>query len=449
MNKLKKYFADYATIIRLGLPILVGQLGMIVVGFADNIMVGRYSTEALASASFVNNLFNVAIFCCIGFTYGLTPIVGAYFSQKRFSDIGETVRAGLVLNIIFTVTVMAVMAIIYANIHRLGQPEELLPLIRPYFLIYLMGMLPVSVFNVFAQWSYGVKNTKLPMWIILGSNVINIIGNYILIFGHFGAPELGLVGAGISTLVARVLCPLAIIYCFTSFKHNRVYVHGFRRSHVNGRALSKIWKISIPISMQMTFESGSFTMAAVMTGWISAIDLAAFQIVVIIGTLGFCIYYSIGSAVTILVANEAGRNDRNAMRRVAWSGYHVLLALTVVSSTIFILFGKTLMHAFTDDPAVLALSATLIFPLVLYQAGDATQITFAGALRGTSKVMPMLWIAFVSYVIIGIPATYILGFTMEYGTYGIILSFSVSLFVAAGLFLAFFLKATRPSKKLL
>lgn len=449
MNKLKKYFADYATIICLGLPILVGQLGMIVVGFADNIMVGRYSTEALASASFVNNLFNVAIFCCIGFTYGLTPIVGAYFSQKRFSDIGETVRAGLVLNIIFTVTVMAVMAIIYANIHRLGQPEELLPLIRPYFLIYLMGMLPVSVFNVFAQWSYGVKNTKLPMWIILGSNVINIIGNYILIFGHFGAPELGLVGAGISTLVARVLCPLAIIYCFTSFKHNSVYVHGFRRSHVNGRALSKIWKISIPISMQMTFESGSFTMAAVMTGWISAIDLAAFQIVVIIGTLGFCIYYSIGSAVTILVANEAGRNDRNAMRRVAWSGYHVLLALTVVSSTIFILFGKTLMHAFTDDPAVLALSATLIFPLVLYQAGDATQITFAGALRGTSKVMPMLWIAFVSYVIIGIPATYILGFTMEYGTYGIILSFSVSLFVAAGLFLAFFLKATRPSKKLL
>lgn len=449
MNSLKKYFSDYAAIIRLGLPILVGQLGMIVVGFADNIMVGHYSTEALASASFVNNLFNVAIFCCIGFTYGLTPIVGAYFSQKRFADIGATVRAGLVLNIIFTVVVMAVMAVIYANIDRLGQPEELLPLIRPYFLIYLTGMLPVSVFNVFAQWSYGVKDTKLPMWIILGSNVINIIGNYILIFGHFGAPELGLVGAGISTLIARVLCPLVIIYCFTAFKRNRVYFHGFRRSRVNGGALSKIWNISIPISMQMTFESGSFTMAAVMTGWISAIDLAAFQIIVIIGTLGFCIYYSIGSAVTILVANEAGRNDRQAMRRVAWSGYHVLLALMLVSSTIFVLFGKTLMHAFTDDQAVLALTAGLIFPLVLYQTGDATQINFAGALRGTSKVMPMLWIAFVSYVVIGIPATYILGFTLGYGTYGIILSFSVSLFVAAALFLVFFLKATRQSKKLL
>ena len=209
----------------------------------------------------------------------------------------------------------------------------------------------------------------------------------------------------------------------------------------------KIWRISIPISMQMTFESGSFTMAAVMTGWISAIDLAAFQVIVIIGTLGFCIYYSVGSAVTILVSNEAGRDDRKAMRRVAWSGYHVLLLLMAISSAIFIFFGRDMMKAFTDDPAVLALTSSLIFPLVLYQAGDATQINFAGALRGTSKVMPMLWIAFFSYIVVGVPATYALGFPAGLGSYGIILSFSVSLFIAAALFLTFFLKATRTPKK--
>ena len=150
---------------------------MIVVGFADNIMVGHYSTEALASASFVNNLFNVAIFCCIGFTYGLTPIVGSYFTQKRHGDIGAAMRTGVVLNVIFTLAVMAIMTAIYFNVDRLGQPEQLLPLIRPYFLIYLAGMLPISVFNVFAQWSYGINDTRLPMWIILGSNVVNIIGN--------------------------------------------------------------------------------------------------------------------------------------------------------------------------------------------------------------------------------------------------------------------------------
>lgn len=420
---------------------------MIVVGFADNIMVGHYSTEALASASFVNNLFNVAIFCCIGFTYGLTPIVGSYFTQKRHGDIGAAMRTGVVLNVIFTLAVMAIMTAIYFNVDRLGQPEQLLPLIRPYFLIYLAGMLPISVFNVFAQWSYGINDTRLPMWIILGSNVVNIIGNYALIFGHFGLPELGLTGAGISTLIARCICPVVIICCFVSLKKNRRYFDAFRSSRVNMPIVRKIWRISIPISMQMTFESGSFTMAAVMTGWISAIDLAAFQVIVIIGTLGFCIYYSVGSAVTILVSNEAGRDDRKAMRRVAWSGYHVLLLLMAISSAIFIFFGRDMMKAFTDDPAVLALTSSLIFPLVLYQAGDATQINFAGALRGTSKVMPMLWIAFFSYIVIGVPATYALGFPAGLGSYGIILSFSVSLFIAAALFLTFFLKATRTPKK--
>ena len=420
---------------------------MIVVGFADNIMVGHYSTEALASASFVNNLFNVAIFCCIGFTYGLTPIVGSYFTQKRHGDIGAAMRTGVVLNVIFTLAVMAIMTAIYFNVDRLGQPEQLLPLIRPYFLIYLAGMLPISVFNVFAQWSYGINDTRLPMWIILGSNVVNIIGNYALIFGHFGLPELGLTGAGISTLIARCICPVVIICCFVSLKKNRRYFDAFLRSRVNMPIVRKIWRISIPISMQMTFESGSFTMAAVMTGWISAIDLAAFQVIVIIGTLGFCIYYSVGSAVTIQVSNEAGRDDRKAMRRVAWSGYHVLLLLMAISSAIFIFFGRDMMKAFTDDPAVLALTSSLIFPLVLYQAGDATQINFAGALRGTSKVMPMLWIAFFSYIVVGVPATYALGFPAGLGAYGIILSFSVSLFIAAALFLTFFLKATRTPKK--
>lgn len=443
MSLFDRYRNDYASLIRLGLPILVGQLGMIVVGFADNIMVGHYSTNALASASFVNNVFNVVIFCCIGFTYGITPIVGALFARDKKHEIGSTMRSALALNTVFSIVIMAVMTVVYFNLHRLGQPEELLPLIRPYFLIYLAGILPISVFNVFAQWSYGIRNTSLPMWIILGSNIINIIGNYLLIYGHGGFPELGLVGAGISTLFARILCPLVIIACFAFRPSNRPYREGFVRARISADALRRIWTISIPVSLQMTFESGSFTAAAVMTGWISAIDLAAFQIIVIIGTLGFCIYYSIGSAVTILVANEAGRDDRSAMRRVAWAGYHVMLTLMCISSTIFIVFARQLMEFFTEDPAVLAVASGLIIPLVIYQAGDATQINFAGALRGTSRVMPMLWIAFVSYVVFGIPATYILGFPAGMGTFGIILSFSVSLFIAGALFLYFFLRSTR------
>ncbi|MDE6491511.1 MAG: MATE family efflux transporter [Muribaculaceae bacterium] len=438
------YKADYAAVLKLGLPILIGQLGMIVVGFADNIMVGRYSTEALASASFVNNLFNVAIFACVGFSYGLTPLVGALFTQNRYRAIGSLLRAGVFLNTLFALVVTAVMWVLYLMVDRLGQPDELLPLIRPYFRLYLAGLLPVALFNVFAQWAYGINRTAMPMWIILGANVVNLIGNYMLIYGNCGCPELGLYGAGLSTLAARWLCPVVIAGVFLIRRCYRGYRDGFvERVGVTVEQLRRVFGTSMPVSLQLAFESGSFSFAAVMAGWLGAVSLAAFQVIVITGTLGFCVYYSIGSAVSVLVANASGLADRAGMRRVAFAGYHIIMAMATVSSVIFIIFGSVIIKAFTDDPAVLLMASSLIFPLVLYQYADATQINFANALRGTSHVMPMLWIAFVSYVVIGVPATYLIAFPGGLGTYGIILSFSVSLIVAAVLFLWFFLKNTR------
>ena len=436
----------YKELARLGLPILVGQLGMIVVGFADNIMVGKYSTAALASASFVNNLFNVAIFCCIGFTYGLTPLVGALFGTGEKTSIGALTRVALWLNVVYTLAIMSVMTIIYFNLHRLGQPEDLLPLIRPYYLLYLAGMIPVAIFNIVAQWSYGINNTALPMWIILGANLINIIGNYVLIYGNLGMPELGLTGAGIATMAARIVCPLAMVGTLLVARRFREYRDGFLRAASRPGDLKLLWRTSLPVSLQLSFESGSFTMAAVMVGWLGAIPLASFQIVVIVGTLGFCIYYSLGSAITIKVANAAGIGSRSQMRHYAWAGYHLMLCLAVISSLIFALGGSHLMHLFSDDSEVVGLAVSLIVPLILYQLGDATQITFAGALRGTSHVMPMLWIAFVSYIAVGIPATYLLCFTFGMETYGVILSFSIALFLAAILFLYFFLRVTRNDR---
>lgn len=443
LDRIRQYLPAYRELIRLGLPILVGQAGMIVVGFADTIMVGRYNTESLSAASFVNNVFNVAMFCCIGFTYGLTPLAGALFGSRRLRDIGAMTRMAMRLNLAFTLVITALMGLLYFNIGRLGQPDELMPLIKPYYLLYLCGMLPVAVFNVMAQWSYAINNTRLPMWTILGANLLNIAGNYVLIYGHCGAPELGLFGAGLSTLISRMACPVMILGVFMASRHYREYRDGFLHQPARRGDRRLLWRTSLPVSMQMTFESGSFSMAAVMVGWLGAIPLAAFQIFLIVGTLGFCVYYSIGSAISVKVANAAGTADRRNMRHVAWAGYHIMLVLTAVASIIFLTGGRTLMSVFTNDTAVLAMASSLIFPLVLYQLGDATQITFANALRGTSHVMPMLWIAFFSYLVVGVPATYVLCFTAGLGIYGVILSFSVSLFLAAGLFLNYFLRSTR------
>lgn len=439
----QKYKQDYRSIISLGLPILIGQVGMIIVGFADTIMVGRYSTEALASASFVNNVFNIANLACMGFTYGLTPLIGALFTQKRNDTIGAMVKNGLVLNILFSLMVSVIMSIVYFNVHRMGQPEELLPLIRPYFLLYLAGLVPMSVFNAFAQWAYAINRSKMPMWIILISNVANIVGNYVLIYGHWGCPELGLNGAGISTLASRIISAAGIMLAFFAFRQYRDYRNGFANSRLSAQNMRHISSTSWPIALQMTLETGAFSAAAIMAGWLGKVPLASFQVMLIVGTLGFCVYYSLAASVSVLVSNAAGLNDNRAIRRISWAGYHILLALATCSSLIFIFGGETLIHAFTDDPAVIALSLTLITPLVLYQYGDATQINFSNALRGTSNVMPMLWIAFVSYVVVGLPATYTLAFIADLGLYGIFLSFSVSLFLAAGLFIYHFLKTTR------
>ncbi len=285
--RISDYTGHYPALIKLGLPILVSQLGMIVVGFADNIMVGHYSTPSLASASFVNNVFNIAILACLGFSYGLTPLVGAMFNQGRLRGIGALMRNGLMINLIFSVLLTLVMGVLYLNLHRLGQPEELLPIIRPYYLIYLAGVIPVALFNVFAQWSYAITNSRMPMWIILVANAANILGNWLLIFGNWGCPELGLLGAGISTLFARLLCMVAIIWIFFWHRSYREYSDGYRQARVTCTEMLHVFRTSMPISLQMTLETSAFSLCAIMAGWIDAISLAAFQIIGITGPLGF------------------------------------------------------------------------------------------------------------------------------------------------------------------
>lgn len=342
---------------------------------------------------------------------------------------------------------MGVMTVVYFCLDRMGQPAELLPLIRPYFLISLAGMVPIAIYNVFAQWSYAIGRTSMPMWITLAANGVNVLGNYMLIYGHWGLPELGLTGAGIATLLARVLCPSLIVAFFMVRRCFRPYRLGYKATRVSGSEMKRVSLTSLPVSLQMAFETSAFSGTAVMAGWIGSVALASFQVVVTLGTLGFCIYYGMGAAVSVLVANYAGRREPEAMRATAMRGYIVMLVLAACSSVLFLNWGVEIIRLFTVDPTVIAVAAGLIIPLLIYQAGDATQINFANALRGTANVMPMLWIAFVSYILVGIPSTYLLAFPLGLGVYGMVLSFSVSLFLAGGLFLYFFLRTVRGMRR--
>lgn len=425
----------YSSILKLGLPIMLGQLGVIVTGFADTVMVGHYSTEALASASFVNNVFTLVMVACMGFSYGITPIVGALFARGETQQIGETMRNALVLNLIFGAVALLAMVGFYSLIDDIGQPEELLPLIRPYYVIILLSNIPLVWVGALKQFTDGVTHTRLGMWVLLLGNVLNIVLNYLLIYGKCGFPEMGLLGAGIATLIARLSMAVAHTAVVLGSRRYKPYVKAFAESRLSLAAMRTIFATSIPIAVQMALETGSFTAASVMIGWLGKVPLAAYQIMVIFGMLGFMIYYSLGASITIKISHYHGVGDMQRVRECCAAGYHITLLSAIVACTVFYIFGEPIISLFTTDREVVAVAMTLILPMIMYQFGDATQVTFSNALRGLADVRPAMWIALTAYVIVGLPVCYLLGFPCGLGIVGIYISFTVSLLTAGLLFM--------------
>ncbi len=445
MEKTKKqsYIKHYKGTLRLGIPLCIGQVGIILVGFADTIMVGRYGTDDLASVSFVNNVFNLVVITLLGFSYGITPIIGSMFGRGDTDGIGYKFRNALIANVALGLLLTVVMGALYFFIDRLGQPSELLPTIRPYYLVILASMVFVAIFNALRQFTDSLMRPSVGMWILLSGNAVNIVFNYLLIYGKLGFPELGALGAGISTLGARILMVVVFVVILMCGKA----YDGIRRSFFSARArfgeILSIAKTSLPISLQMAMETGAFTVGGVMMGWIGAVELASFQVVITIGTLGFMLYYSIGAAMAIREANYYGREDYGNVNRAAWSGYHILLSMVVCVSALFYFFGESLIGMFTNDVRVAETAFALIPLLMIYQLGDATQIGFSNSLRGISHTVSIMWVAFVSYIVVGIPGSYLLGFPLGLGKDGVFMGFCLSLFTAGALFLWQFVKAMR------
>jgi MATE family multidrug resistance protein len=313
----------------------------------------------------------------------------------------------------------------------MGQPEELLPLVRPYYLVILLSMVFVMLFNTLRQFTDGTTDTASGMWCLLAGNALNILGNWLLIGGVGPFPEWGLFGAGVATLVSRIFMFLLLTGIVLGRRSYAPYRRGFMQSRIKKAQLLHLNRQSFPISIQMGLESGSFTFSAIMAGWIGAIELAAFQVLVTIGTLGFLFYYSFGAGMSIRIASFVGLKYWWQVKLAAKAGSHLLILIALISSVGIYLFALPLVEFFTPDAAVIALSLSLIVPLLLYQFGDAMQICYANALRGTAHVMSMMKIAFISYVIIGIPTGYLLGFPLGWGIHGIFLAFSAGLFSAA------------------
>lgn len=443
----ERYLSTYKSLLKIGFPVLITQLGVIIVSFADTMMVGAYGLNELAASAFVNSLFLIAVVMLLGLAGGVTPIIGALYGKGKHEEGGRMLRASLIVNIAVAFVFIIIMGVIFFFLRHFGQDEEILPISEEYYLIILPSLIPMAVFNCFQQTSNGVTDTATPMWIILGADCLNVFGNYLLIFGKWGFPELGLAGAGWSTLFARSMAAAGIVVVYAFKEKYRIYWHHLLKDHSGRKRRLEAWTTSYPLMVQSGVECGLWSFGAVASGWFGKVELAAYQVMNTIGQLGFMTYMSFGWATSIKVANYTGVNDFSSVRLVTKAGLHLVLLLATLASLAFLLFTDEMVHFFTPENDVVAYAVLMIIPLVLYQYCDGIQLTYVNALRGTSKVKPLMWISIVSYIVVGISSLLLLAVTFDLQTVGVYYSFSAALLTAAILLVITFRKTVSGLEK--
>lgn len=420
-----EYKQHIKSLVLLGLPIIIGQLGNIVTGLADTVMVGQHSTDELAAASFVNNVINAFIILGTGFSFNYTPIIGEHIAINKRIAIGGWLKNSLMANTTTTALILLVLFLIYINVGYLGQPEELMPLIRPYYLVLMSSVLFVMLSNTFRQFVEGIMDASISMWVLTLVNAINIAGNYVLIYGKCGFPELGLLGAGISTLLSRIMMLLLFVAVFVRQEKYKPFRKGFLVTPFRKAYWKRLNLIGWPIAFQQGIEAATFCITTIMIGWLGGMALAAHQVAIAVSTVSFTIYLGLGSAVAIRTSMFKGLQDWRNVRRVTLAGVGLAVLLSVTLSLLLYLCCDTIGSYFTDDEAVLQIVAILLPILIAYQFGDSIQIVLANALRGLSDVTSIMVISFVAYFIIAIPAGYAIAFFLDKGIAGIWLSYPI------------------------
>lgn len=422
---------------------MLSQLGHVMMGVADNVMVGHIGARQLAAAGLANVAFNVLLLFGIGVSYAMTPLVASADGEQDTHKVNETLRHGLVINV--TTGIVLVLLVMAAKhlLYHLDQPVEVIALSIPYLEIITFSILPVLVFQTYRQFSEGLSNTWIPMVIVLSCNLVNIGLNYVLINGYFGFPALGLNGAGWATLISRVVMGVAIVMFIYMSPAFRAYRPAFRFGKYSRDLFSKMLHIGIPAGAQFIFEVAAFDFSLVMMGWLGTQALAAHQIAINLATISFMTTSGLAAAATIRVSNELGKGNYRQARQSAFVLLGMALTLMSVWAIIFLFGRNALPYLYVDDIDVIAMAGPLIVIAGLFQLSDGTQVVVIGALRGLQDVKVPSILILISYWVIGLPLGYWLGFRAGLGPVGIWTGLLIGLTLTASAMLWRFHTLTR------
>lgn len=415
----------------LAYPVMLSQLGQVLVGVADSLMVGQLGPEYLAAASLGNVTFYVIMVFGLGVSFGITPLIAAADGEGNRRKIIDIFSNGLMVNTVLGMILALAVFLCTPLLYNMNQPPEVVDLAIPYLRIITLSMIPFMLFQSSRQFAEGLGNTKKAMYITLSANALNILLNYILIYGKFGFPALELNGAGWATLISRFVMAIGMGMFVYFARRFRWYRAAFSIANYSEKVIKRILNIGVPAGLMFIFEVSAFGFTAVMMGWLGTKPLAAHQIAINLASISYMMATGIASAATIRVGNQLGKKDYKMMEEVGYASFLMVAVFMGIAALLFILLKDLFPTLYVDDPEVISIAASLLIVAAFFQISDGVQVVGMGALRGMEDVKIPALIAVTSYWLIGLPSGYILGFVYDLGAPGIWLGLLIGLSMAA------------------
>ena len=438
MYSFQKYKPHYKSILTLALPIMVSQLGHVFVQFADNVMVGQYGGDnplPLAAISFgvmISLLFFIA---SQGLTLGLTPLVGELYAQGDRARSASYLKHAILLFSLIGVLFVGLQVGMEPLLYYMGQPKEVVDMALPYYTLMAYSLFPVLLFAAFKNFLEGLGNTFVPMVIMMICNAINIFLNWVYIGGNLGAPELGVEGAALATLISRICMPILGAGYFIFNRKYRSFTSLFPTIKLGMSDIWSLLRMGGPISAQMSLESLAFIISGIMMGWFTTAAIGANQIAMTLANTSFMIILALGTAVTIRVSHFYGRRDVTNMSLTAKATIHLVLLWNISAALVFTVFRNEIPLLFTTNEDVLALASQMLIMVACFQIFDALQCAGVGIMRGFQDVKMISWISLLAYIVLNIPMGYLCGITLGMGPVGLFVGYIFGLGTAAILYL--------------
>lgn len=428
---LTRYTSEFKNNLSLAFPIMLGQLGHVLVGLADNLMVGKLGAAALASVSLANGLMFVFLSLGIGFSFAITPLTAEADGEKDIEKGKSIFQHGLLLCVLLGFIICGMLMASKSLMYYMKQPDEVVALAIPYYEVIAYSMIPVMIFQGFKQFSDGLSLTKYAMQATIIANLINVFFNYVLIYGKLGFPELGVVGSAYGTFIARVFMIFFMIYFMKNKKEFLPYLGKFSFSNIKKEVLKRICSLGYPTALQMWFEVTLFASGIFLAGVIGTKAQAANQIALNLASMTFMIAIGLGVTATVRVGNQKGLKNYKNLRDVAMSIFLLMIIIDLFFALGFISLKNILPTYYVQDANVIETAAILMIVAGFFQLSDGIQVVVLGALRGLQDVKVPMFITFIAYWVIGFPICYYLGLYTELKAIGIWIGLLISLTASA------------------